>query len=190
MAQSFKSFFKPKTTEAKPADESSTGNKEGPGGGATTSAGLDGQSSGGAPHEFLNQFRVKKDMRLAPVARADPLTDDRKSRLDVTLEAAFAVVPVADLYLGQLKGGSHTPLSTGRTWKVEGRGTDDDDDVQILDEEDEDAPLTVPGCSVEIDIADMEEDNKKKRTCQSRAKLLQVNYDINGFIGPFSPQPN
>ena len=68
------------------------------------------------------------------------------------------------LYLGLLKSGCHKALSSGRTWKVEAadaaRG-DEDDEVQVLeDDEDEGPQMVMPGCSVEIDIADMEDDKK------------------------------
>jgi len=169
LAQSFKSFFK-----AKADGGGGQGPEEG-----SESALADSEKKGEkgcvtTNNSLFNQFRVKTDMRLAPLVRAHPLTDDRRSVLDTTLSASGTVKSLEHLYIALLRAGSHKVSSSGRTWKLE-RGSEDDG-VQILDDDDDEGGIqTVPGCSVEIDIADMMEDDndKKKRTCQSRAKLLQ-----------------
>jgi len=168
LAQSFKSFFKA-PAKAKGESDGKQQSEDAEGSAAEGEA----KERHASANQLFNQFRVKKDMRLAPLVRSEPLDDGRKSALDSSLENVGGS-PLEQLYICLLKAGSHKASSSDRTWKLE-RGSEDDD-VQILDDDDDEGGIqTVPGCSVEIDIADMMEDDqdKKKRTCQSRAKLLQ-----------------
>ena len=123
---------------------------------------------------ILNKFRVKKDMRLAPVSRrSGGLQESERSALEASLLGGVSDDKPSPplLYLGLLKSGCHKALSSGRTWKVEAADAarDEDDEVQVLEDDDEDEgpQMVMPGCSVEIDIADMEDNKKVVRSFSS-----------------------
>merc|ERR1712029_365312 len=102
LAQSFKSFFK-----AKADGGGGRGPEEG-----SESALADSEKKGEkgcvtTNNSLFNQFRVKTDMRLAPLVRAHPLTDDRRSVLDTTLSASGTVKSLEHLYIALLRAGSH-----------------------------------------------------------------------------------
>ena len=138
LAQSFKSFF------VKSASGSATESKE-------------------PTHEILNQFRVKDNMRLAPVSRIQ-LNQDSKESLLSNLDKD---VKIEGLYLNLLKARSVQPKSTDKTWKLEPLPQEDDDDIHIVEEDEE---LLQAETGIEIDVDD---EGKKKLTAGTRAKLLQ-----------------
>lgn len=81
----------------------------------------------------LNQFRIKKDMRLAPATRI-PFPNDLKSHLDNNINANKKK---SELYISSLKKGKFVHTQ-GKTWPVSTKKEDLDDDVEIIEDEDDD----------------------------------------------------
>ena len=187
LAQSFKSFFKPASLKSCPGGQDRSQQSKGVPGDSSESGGEDGKKSGMEDTEaavtagILNKFRVKKDMRLAPVSRrSGGLQESERSALEASLLGGVSDdKPSLHLYLGLLKSGCHKALSSGRTWKVEAAdAARDEDEVQVLEEDEDEGPqMVMPGCSVEIDIADME-DNKK--VVRSFSSVTTVTADFRG----------
>ncbi|XP_037040689.1 chromatin assembly factor 1 subunit A [Bradysia coprophila] len=74
-------------------------------------------------------FRVKPDMRLAPIVRRQ-LSPTRKSQFDGEVLNSTESRPTTDLYIQSLRNGGRTTEKQGKTWPSE----DNNDDVILLDE--------------------------------------------------------
>ena len=113
----------------------------------------------------LNQFRVKKDMRVAPVLRAS-LQEAAARQLDKALEEE--IEPPKSLYLDDLRNKGYFPGKAGKTWPYQDAKKDDDDDIEIIEDEEDDLlerEGNTTGVVISGDVAD-----EAKPT---RAKLLQ-----------------
>jgi chromatin assembly factor 1 subunit A len=84
----------------------------------------------------LNQFRIKVNMKLAPLVRVND-RDSKKSLLDCSLNTD--VVKEAGLYLSGLKRDQYKAGRQGKTWPYSvKKADDDDDDIEIIEEDEED----------------------------------------------------
>ena len=87
------------------------------------------------PSNGLNQFRVKDDMKLAPIHRA---THIKKNELD-QLETKINIGLEKDsLYISILQKSSFKPQSMGKTWPFSAKKIEDEDYCEIVDEDEED----------------------------------------------------
>ncbi|XP_045513562.1 chromatin assembly factor 1 subunit A-A-like [Pieris brassicae] len=93
-------------------------------------------------NDMLSNFTIKADMRLAPTVR-NPLTEDRRSALDMFLESQN----VRDLYIKNLRSGKYIPIvADEKTWPI----NEKDEDVVIV--EDELPPIDGAGEIVSCDL--------------------------------------
>ena len=116
------------------------------------------------PSNGLNQFRVKDDMKLAPIHRA---THIKKNELD-QLETKINIGLEKDsLYISILQKSSFKPQSMGKTWPFSAKKIEDEDYCEIVDEDEEDL--------MGDEIMDEQEEVKqiKVKTVFKKAKLLQ-----------------
>ncbi len=144
-AETFKSFF---IQKAAPADDEQ--------------AVCGGDGSLTKANNNLNLFRVKKDMRLAPLSRAKDFGQERRDFLDTLISGDQSSVEV---YTEALKNKSYTIGSSDKTWPLEELKANIEVEV-VEDDEDEDAE--VDGVSVEEAPA-----TAIKRAAALRPKLLQ-----------------
>merc|ERR1712176_896364 len=81
-----------------------------------------------AIHSIFTQFRVKANMRLAPLVRADP------AKAKASIDALDMPSGPDGLYLALLSSSAYSKGTMTRTWPYEKK----DDEVQVLDEADDD----------------------------------------------------
>ena len=118
-----------------------------------------------APTSLMNSFRVKKDMRLAPVVRREggKLADEAVAALDRAMKSADDdIKPV--LYLAELRKGTRKAGSWAKTWPVP-KVEEEEEEVEILEEVDDDV---LGGCQ-KVVVQEQEENH----SASHRAKLLQ-----------------
>lgn len=72
-------------------------------------------------------FRVKPDMRLAPIVRRK-LSPTRKSKFDDEVLNSIQIHSPTDLYIQSLRNGSHVSEKQGKTWPNE----DNNDELMII----------------------------------------------------------
>lgn len=163
IAKSFTSFFIKKETTQTPSMDESCEDEE------NTSC--------------FTRFRIKKDMRLAPVLRRgddfDPSTLDDKINWWVvrfdnwwsSYYAAFFSDAKSDhLYLAAIKRRDYKPGHQGKTWPVEEIKKDSDNEVEVLEEDEDDEDLP-EGTAMAVDLPDMESASAPR--AKYRVKLLQ-----------------
>ena len=112
----------------------------------------------------LTAFRVKKDMRLAPLVRGDP---ERAKRNIDSLDMPSGP---DGLYLAQLRDG-YTAGRQGRTWPYERPSEKESDDVEILEDEEEEEESDPEDELNETNINIIM--RKGDKTVKTRAKLLK-----------------
>lgn len=120
----------------------------------------------------LTQFRVKKDMRVAPSSRVC-LDDTQMKELDLVLTSGVTKT-LDSLYLSELKTSKRQIQKSQRTWPYEVVSESskkcDDDEVEILEEDDDEDDEEI-GDVVAVQVDLPEKADQVKQTI--RAKLLQ-----------------
>ena len=125
----------------------------------------------------LNLFRVKKDMRIAPLVRVD-MTEEGKSDLEQSLK--FESGKKSD-WLTIIKTEKR---NSPRTWPPEELKKDDGDDIEILDEDEEDDEVAD---DIGGNVIDDEDEIMKLKPKKTKAKLLQFTENQRpAFYGTFS----
>ncbi|XP_059090236.1 chromatin assembly factor 1 subunit A-B-like [Tigriopus californicus] len=165
-AQSFSSFFIKKTSLDSPEEK---------------------ETPKSVVPEHLNLFRVKKDMRLAPVARKR-LDPEAKTNLDQLRDRDLAQ---CELYLKRLGANDYQIGKSGRTWPLGERkkpGNDDDDVEVIDDEDDEDIEDNLLN---ENDDKSEEDEAAQLAKSKIKAKLLQFDDNLRpAYWGTWSKTSN
>ncbi len=124
--------------------------------------------------KHFNQFRIKKDMRIAPAIRKI-MKDSDITALEKSLEPDSPVSAEFKLYLKVLQAGNYNPGKSSKTWPLEDvkRENGDDDDVEIIEDDEEEGLLGEESSSKIIMAAEGDETEEKKQGMRVRAKLLQ-----------------
>lgn len=143
----------------------------------------------GVVPEHLNLFRVKKDMKLAPIARKR-LEPEAKMNLDKLRDSDLAQ---NELYLQRLRANDYQIGKSGRTWPLgEGKKStnDDDDEVEIIDEEEDDEDLEDNLLNENDDKSDDDEAAQLAKS-KIKAKLLQFDDNLRpAYWGTWSKTSN
>lgn len=109
-SEAFVKFFVPKKTDAK----------------ADTDANVNDDS---VQIQNFMSFQVKDDMKVAPVTRRT-LTPTVRTQLENNL--CSIAVNTENLYLAQLKNGTHIPHQTGKTWLLDDDTESAEDELYIM----------------------------------------------------------
>ena len=131
----------------------------------------------------LNLFRVKKNMKLAPLHRVDPdLKMAKAAAVSNVIDVEKSGLNKSELYLGQIKSGGFKAGQSGKTWPASAIKKDDDSDVEIIEDDDDEEMEEIMGSNAAAVVADANEpeagagSSKKEEHVKStitKAKLLQ-----------------
>ncbi|XP_042235760.1 chromatin assembly factor 1 subunit A-B-like [Homarus americanus] len=80
------------------------------------------------------QFRVKEDMRLAPIKRSH-LSEDQQMELDSVISSEPS--SIRETYLNILKTGSYVMQRCEQTWPPEDKKDEVDDDIEVIEYDDD-----------------------------------------------------
>ncbi len=125
-------------------------------------------------NKHFTQFRIKKNMRVAPVLRREQ-REKHRDIIEKILHGSGEDTAEFRLYLKVMQSSSYVTGRSSKTWPLEEvkREEDDDDEVEIIEEDEEVDDAVLGADSSSRIVMTAEEDELQKTQKRMKAKLLQ-----------------